>query len=144
MEILKPLIEQTSLNCDEDSDPLNLMAFTYVFSIIYQLVTRKIGRNLAMAANFLPFLQSRIGNLVQQYDQGHGHKVDQAMLIQMESVADLLQGQNGSSISSSTSGSVNTSLDDWSEGSDEEPEEASEEMQVAQDWLVNEFRLTKK
>lgn len=54
-----------------------------------------------------------------QYDHGQGHKVDQAMLIQMESVNELLQGQSGS-LSSSTSGSVNTSVDDWSEASDED------------------------
>jgi hypothetical protein len=50
----------------------------------------------------------------------------------MESVADLLNGQN-SSLSSSTSGSVNTSLDDWSDGSDEELDYAEDtiEMQVA-------------
>ena len=41
------------------------------------------------------------------------------MLIQMESVNELLQGQCGS-LSSSTSGSVNTSVDDWSEASDED------------------------
>lgn len=76
IQILKSLIERTSLNCDKDGDSLNLMAFTYVFSIVYQLVTRKIGRNLAMAANFLPFLQTRTTNLVSQYDQGAGHKVD--------------------------------------------------------------------
>lgn len=37
---------------------------------------------------------------------------------------------------------MNTSLDDWSEGSDDDLDECeiSEEMQIAQDWLVNEFR----
>ncbi len=44
------------------------------------------------------------------------------MLIQMESIVDLLTGHSGS-ISSSNSGSVNTSLDDWSDGSDEEIED---------------------
>lgn len=54
------------------------------------------------------------------------------MLIQMESVADLLTGQFGSS----SSGSMNTSLDDWSEGSDEDLEDQdSIEMEVAKAWL---------
>lgn len=54
----------------------------------------------------------------------------------MESVADLLTGQVGSS----SSGSMNTSLDDWSDGSDEDLEE-SIEMQVAKEWLFQEFKL---
>ena len=33
--ILRGLIEKTSLNCDEQTDTLSLMAFTYVFSILY-------------------------------------------------------------------------------------------------------------
>ena len=34
--IFKNLIEGTSLNCDDgETDTLNLMSFTYVFSILY-------------------------------------------------------------------------------------------------------------
>lgn len=96
-----------------------------------------------MQADFLSYLKGRIGSLVQQYDQGLGHKVDQPMLLQMESVADLLENGQSGSLSSSTSGSCNTSLDDdWSEGSDEELDdpEYQMEMQVAREWLINEFK----
>jgi hypothetical protein len=51
------------------------------------------------------------------------------MLIQMESVSELLSGQTGS-LSSSTSGSVNTSLDDWSEGSDEDLEDGDQSIEM--------------
>ena len=81
--------------------------------------------------------------MVIQYDEGNGHLVDQAMLIQMESVNELLSGASGSSLSSSTSGSMNTSLDDWSDDSDEEVELSDStlsELQLAKDWLVSEFR----
>jgi hypothetical protein len=55
------------------------------------------------------------------------------MLIQLESISDMLSGQNYSSISSSTSGSANTSMEDWSDDSDEEIDfaEAANEMQIA-------------
>ena len=66
------------------------------------------------------------------------------MLLQMESVADLLQNGQGSSLSSSSnSGSCNTSLDeDWSEGSDDDLDDPEYmiEMAVAREWLVNEFK----
>lgn len=108
------------------------MALTNVFSIIYQLVTRKLGRNLASQTGFIDYLTDRVQLIVKQYDCGQGDKVDQAMLIQMESVADLLTGQFGSS----SSGSMNTSLDDWSDGSDEDLEDQdSIEMEVAKAWL---------
>ena len=60
----------------------------------------------------------------------------------MESVLELLSGNSGSSMSDSNSGSCNTSLDDWSDGSDEELDstEITDQMQVAYDWLLNEFR----
>ena len=59
-EIAKKLIMATSLNCDDDNDTLSLMAFTYMFSVLYQLASRKIGRNLASASNFFAFLNDRI------------------------------------------------------------------------------------
>lgn len=61
----------------------------------------------------------------------------------MESVNELLSGASGSSLSSSTSGSMNTSLDDWSDDSDEEVELSEStltELQLAKDWLMSEFR----
>ena len=97
---------------------------------------------MANSANFHPYLTSRTEELVIQYDEGNGHLVDQAMLIQMESVNELLSGASGSSLSSSTSGSMNTSLDDWSDDSDEEvelSESTLSELQLAKDWLVSEF-----
>jgi hypothetical protein len=57
------------------------MALTNVFSIIYQLVSRKLGRNLAMEVGFIEYLADRVQMIVQQYDNGQGAKVDQAMLI---------------------------------------------------------------
>jgi hypothetical protein len=84
--IMEQLLTRTSVNADKETDTLNLMAFTYVFSILYQLVSRKMGRNLAVLANFQTYMTTRITALVQQYDQGLAEQVDQAMLIQMESV----------------------------------------------------------
>ena len=55
-EIAKKLI----MACDDDNDTLSLMAFTYMFSVLYQLASRKIGRNLASASNFFAFLNDRI------------------------------------------------------------------------------------
>lgn len=81
----------------------------------------------------LAFIDERSHLIVSQYDIGLGHLVDQAMLIQLESISDMLSGQNYSSISSSTSGSANTSMEDWSDDSDEEIDfaEAANEMQIA-------------
>ncbi len=47
LEILRVLMERTSINCDSPEDSLTLMAVTYALSVMYQLTTRKIGRNLA-------------------------------------------------------------------------------------------------
>ena len=79
------------------------------------------------------------------FDKGLGHQVDQAMLLQMESVLDLLNGPAPSSLSDSNSGSCNTSLDDWSDGSDDEMVdcEVSEKMMVALEWFKDAFKIVK-
>ena len=55
----------------------------------------------------------------------------------------MLSGFYHNSLSSSNSGSANTSMEDWSDDSDEEIDqyEQPDEMQIAQEWLVSEFRL---
>ena len=54
----------------------------------------------------------------------------------------MLSGQNYGSISSSNSGSANTSMDDWSDDSDEDIEntDSATEMQIAKEWLAAEFK----
>lgn len=35
VQILKNLISYTSINCDQETDALNLMAITYILSVLY-------------------------------------------------------------------------------------------------------------
>jgi len=69
-------MERTSINCDSPEDSLTLMAVTYALSVMYQLTTRKIGRNLAAQGKLLLFIDERIHLIVSQCDEGLGHQVD--------------------------------------------------------------------
>ena len=66
-------------------------------------------------------MQERAAKMCQMYDNEKGAQVDQALLVQLESICDVLLGKAQTSISSSSnSASVNTSLDDcWSDDSDD-------------------------
>ena len=59
----------------------------------------------------------------------------------MESICDVLIGKDGSI--SSSSGSMNTSLDEWSDDSDEEIDwdQDYEQALVAEAWLQEEFKI---
>jgi hypothetical protein len=75
------LFENSSATCEDDDDMLSLMAATYTLSVLYQLTTRKLGKNIARDTGLLPFMQARIKNLCALYDKGQGHLVDQALLV---------------------------------------------------------------
>ena len=96
---------------------------------------------MAKACELQPVLKGRVESLCAYFDQGKGPSVDQAMLVQIESVIAELNGHDGTI--SSSSGSVNTSLDDWSDDSDEDIdwEVASAEALVAEAWLREEFKM---
>ena len=143
MSTLMYLLEKTSVTCEEDDDMLTLMAATYTLSVFYQLATRKLGKNIARDTGLLTFMQTRMKNLCAMYDKGQGHLVDQALLVQMESICDVLQGK--CETISSSSGSMNTSLDDWSDDSDDEVDwqQDSEQALVAEFWLQEEFKISK-
>lgn len=64
IQIFQTLLEGTNINCELDHDSLTLMALTNVFSIIYQLVSRKLGRNLASQAGFIDYLTDRVQLIV--------------------------------------------------------------------------------
>jgi len=49
---LNSLLASTSLNADQPDDTLTLMAATYILSVIYQIVTRKQGKQMARQISF--------------------------------------------------------------------------------------------
>ena len=89
------------------------MASTYANSILYSLVSKSKGRSQARKCNLKATVTRQLDDILQLYDRGEGHKVDQPTLIQYQSILDLMGGD--SSQISSSSGSLNTSQDDWSD-----------------------------
>jgi len=75
------LFQNSSVTCEDEDDMLSLMAATYTLSVLYQLATRKLGKNIARDTGLLQFIQVRIKDLCAMYDKGQGHLVDQALLV---------------------------------------------------------------
>ena len=66
---------------DYEHPLLNLLASTYANSILYSLVSKSKGRSQARKCNLAKSVSRQLDELLQLYDLGEGHRVDQPTLI---------------------------------------------------------------